>query len=339
LPQYSFVDILNGQIQPTQLSHKIILVGATAAGLNSLITPFDQSPPANGVHLQATLLNNLLQQNLLRPVHGPLWLGGLLLSNLIWGALLRPLRIVHQLCWTSILLVGWWCIAVAALGQHYWLPVALPIGLWLSTTVIHGLMANRQLEAKTRRLHYLANIDELTQVSNRRAFEQYLQREWQRSLREQQPISLILGDVDFFKQFNDYYGHLAGDTCLYQVAQLLQSSTKRPTDMVARYGGEEFAIILPNTDAAGAQKLATLILGQMRAQLIPHPASEISHYVTLSLGSATAIPNRQIDWYNLVDVADRALYAAKFQGRDRACSETLNRDPSNGATEAAIVTV
>lgn len=325
LPQYAFVDILNGQVNPDQFRHKIVLIGVTAAGVNPLMTPFDQSPPTSGVYLQATLLNNLLQQNLLRPIRGWPWVGLLLLSNLFWSVLLWQQKTYQQLVGSMVLVASWWLTTLMVLQRwHYWLPIVIPPILWLSTVVMHWIIANIQLEVRNRRLRYLANIDELTQVANRRAFEQYLQQEWQRSLREQQPISLILCDADFFKQFNDSLGHRAGDTCLYQIAQVLNLSTKRPTDMVARYGGEEFAIILPNTDAMGVQKLTNIILSQMRAQLIPHPASEISHYVTLSLGSATTIPNPQINWYHLVDAADRALYLAKSQGRDRACHVALD---------------
>jgi diguanylate cyclase (GGDEF)-like protein len=327
LPQYSFVDVLNGQVNPAALQNKIILVGVTAAGFNPLVTPFDAispaSDPASGVHLQATLLQNLLQQNLLRPVSGAGWGGLLLLSQVVWGYTLWRLRLVTQLWGTGLLTVGWWGIAVAAFWADYWLPVALPIGLWLSTSVLHWIGLNAQLAAKNQRLTHLANIDELTQVANRRAFEQYLQQEWQRSLREHQPISLILCDVDFFKEFNDGYGHLAGDQCLYQVAQALCDSTKRPTDLIARYGGEEFAVILPNTNEEGAKQLTARILSQIRAQLIPHKDSAISHYLTVSLGSATIVPQARMDWHELIDVADRGLYQAKAQGRDRACHTPL----------------
>jgi diguanylate cyclase (GGDEF)-like protein len=317
LPQYSFVDVLNG-----------LLVGVTAAGFNPVVTPFDAinpaSDPASGVHLQATLLQNLLQQNLLRPLSGAGWGGLLLLSQVIWAYALGRWRLVTQLCGTGLLTVGWWGIAVAAFWAHYWLPVALPIALWLSTAVLHWIGLNAQLAAKNQRLTHLANIDELTQVANRRAFEQYLQQEWQRSLREQQPISLILCDVDFFKEFNDGYGHLAGDQCLYQVAQALCASTKRPTDLIARYGGEEFAVILPNTNEDGAKQLTARILSQIRAQLIPHKNSAISHYLTVSLGSVTIVPQARMDWHELIDVADRGLYQAKAQGRDRACHTVMS---------------
>jgi diguanylate cyclase (GGDEF)-like protein len=323
LPHYAFHDILEGNFDPAQLRHKIILVGVTAPGFNPLITPFDRAVPASGVHLQATLLNNLLQQNLLHPLSGAGWLGLLLLSNGLWSiGLSRWRSTIAQVGSTALLVTIWWGIALGALWCHCWLPVALPIALWLSTAVIHWIISNQQLAAKNRQLTYLANIDELTQVANRRAFEQYLQQEWQRSLREQQPISLILCDVDFFKQFNDTYGHLVGDQCLYQVAQALVHSTKRPTDLIARYGGEEFAVILPNTSVSGAQKLTYRILSEMRSQLIPHKTSDISHYLTLSLGSATVVATSAADWHSLIDAADRGLYAAKAQGRDRACHTT-----------------
>jgi diguanylate cyclase (GGDEF)-like protein len=116
---------------------------------------------------------------------------------------------------------------------------------------------------------------------------------------------------------------LVGDRALHQVAQALVASTKRPTDLVARYGGEEFAVILPNTGATGAQQLTARILSQMRAQLIPHAASAVSHYLTVSLGSVTVVPEGSIDWHKLIDGADRGLYQAKSQGRDCACHTTL----------------
>ncbi len=328
LPQYSFVDVLNGQVNLAALQNKIILVGVTAAGLNPIVTPFESTDPAtdlaSGVHLQATLLQNLLQENWLRTLSGKGWGSLLLLSQVGWSYALRRWRLMVQICGSGLLAIGWWGIAVAALRAHYWLPVALPIALWLSTSVLHWIGLNAQLLAKNQRLNHLANMDELTQVANRRAFEQYLQQEWQRSLREQQPISLILCDVDFFKEFNDRYGHLAGDQCLYQVAQALCDSTKRPTDLIARYGGEEFAVILPNTNEDGAKQLTARILSQMRAQLIPHQGSAVSHYLTVSLGSVTVVPQARMDWHELIDVADRGLYQAKAQGRDRACHTPLS---------------
>jgi diguanylate cyclase (GGDEF)-like protein len=175
----------------------------------------------------------------------------------------------------------------------------------------------QKLEAANRELQRLVTIDELTQVANRRRFEEYCSQEWQCMAREQLPLSLILCDVDFFKAYNDTYGHRAGDRCLQLVAKAIQDSAKRPADLVARYGGEEFAVILPRTDAEGAVHIATTICESVRGLLIPHYGSQISDYVTLSAGVATAIPQPHSDFQEIIDEADRALYQAKIAGRDR----------------------
>lgn len=318
LPQYAFSDVLNGQVAPEQFRQKIIVVGVTAPGLNPLITPFHQSPPSSGVHLHLTLMNNLLQQNLLRPLHGELWLLLLLLSNLLWNGLFRRLSFAKQLFSSGLLTSGWVSLSLLALHFNYWLPVISPLVLWLSMAIVYWISRSLKLEAKNQQLQYLVNIDELTQIPNRRAFEQSLRQEWQRSLREQQPLSLLLCDIDFFKQFNDYYGHLAGDDCLYQVAQALRHSSQRPSDVIARYGGEEFAILLPNTDIQGARNISHRMLGQVRSLLIPHQASAISHYLTISIGSVSVIPHPHVGWSECLDIADRALYRAKAAGRDQS---------------------
>jgi diguanylate cyclase (GGDEF)-like protein len=319
MPQYSFADVLNGKVDPQRFQRKIVLVGVTAQSYNPIATPFDQAPPASGVHLQATLLNNLLQQNPLHPLGNWAWwllLGG---GNLLWGLWLWRSCWPWQLLSLSGLLAGSWLIALGALHWGYWVPLALPIGLMLITMFLHCLLRNWQLEQHNRDLIALAHVDELTQVGNRRAFERQLQQEWQRALREQQPIALVLGDVDFFKQYNDYYGHLAGDRCLAQVAQILRQVSQRPTDFVARYGGEEFVLILPNTNLAGLENFTSRILTAIRIAAIPHQESDISYYLTLSLGGATIIPSPDLDWHDLIDAADRSLYQAKSLGRDQAC--------------------
>ncbi|MFY7805747.1 MAG: diguanylate cyclase domain-containing protein [Limnoraphis robusta] len=173
------------------------------------------------------------------------------------------------------------------------------------------------LEEANQKLQDLANIDGLTQVANRRSFDETLDREWCRATREQQPISLILCDVDYFKAYNDHYGHQAGDECLVQVAQAMAQAVKRSTDLVARYGGEEFVVILPNTDVDGAVQVAELIRDQIRQLHIPHVKSDISQYITLSLGISSQIPSCLTASNLLVNAADHALYQAKQQGRDR----------------------
>ena len=175
----------------------------------------------------------------------------------------------------------------------------------------------QKLQDKNRELLRLATLDELTQLSNRRHFNQYVYKEWRRLAREEKSLSLIMCDVDHFKLYNDTYGHLDGDFCLQRVASVLQTSIKRPADLAARYGGEEFAIILPNTSADGAVELAQKICERVHALQIPHEKSSASDYVTLSMGVASRIPQPRTEPETLVNEADRALYQAKEQGRNR----------------------
>ena len=172
-------------------------------------------------------------------------------------------------------------------------------------------------------LKYQANIDSLTQVANRRRFDEYLVQEWSRCAREQEHLSLILCDVDYFKFYNDAYGHQAGDRCLLEVAQGMQSIIKRPADVVFRYGGEEFAVILPFTKGEGALKVAEAIREEISKLQIPHDLSQVSHYVTLSMGVSSIIPSLDVTAESLVEVADRALYEAKALGRDRVVYKLL----------------
>lgn len=176
----------------------------------------------------------------------------------------------------------------------------------------------QQLQQANQELDRLVNLDGLTQVANRRCFDQVLQEEWYRLRREQLPLSLILCDVDYFKRYNDTYGHPGGDFCLQQVAQAISRAVKRPADLVARYGGEEFAILLPNTPVEGAVQVAQLIRQELQRLQLPHAASLVSEHVTLSLGVSSIVPNQEESPDVLVRMADEALYQAKKQGRNRA---------------------
>jgi diguanylate cyclase (GGDEF)-like protein len=175
-----------------------------------------------------------------------------------------------------------------------------------------------ELQLANQELLKLANLDGLTQIPNRRHFDSYLAEEWQRHLREQKILTLILIDIDYFKLYNDYYGHQGGDDCLIKVAQLIAKICQRPGDMVARYGGEEFIVILPSTHSNGALVVAESIQEAISGLAISHAKSEISEYVTLSLGIASLIPTPETSTEDLIAHADRALYAAKHKGRDRA---------------------
>ncbi len=169
--------------------------------------------------------------------------------------------------------------------------------------------ANEQLEA-------LSRTDPLTQLANRRHFDLYLQQVWQQAGRDRQPLSLILFDVDYFKSFNDTYGHQAGDACLAQIAQAAQQS-QRSQDLVARYGGEEFAVILPQTNETGARTVASQLCRRIDQLAIPHAGSQVSDRITISLGLSTLVPIPPFQLQDLILQADAALYEAKRQGRDR----------------------
>ncbi|GAA6619734.1 diguanylate cyclase domain-containing protein [Scytonema sp. NUACC26] len=182
------------------------------------------------------------------------------------------------------------------------------------------VIAKEKAEDANQKLEQLVNIDGLTQVANRRCFDERLQAEWKRLAREQQPLSLILFDVDKFKSYNDYYGHLAGDECLIGIGQTLQQMVHRPADLVARYGGEEFVVLLSNTDLVGAIEVAQSIQQAIHARAIPHAKSDIKEIVTISLGITSVIPTGDIKPDTLIASADKALYNAKQKGRDRYCT-------------------
>jgi len=177
--------------------------------------------------------------------------------------------------------------------------------------------ANLQLHEVNHKLALLANLDGLTQIANRRRFDDDLTVEWQRHLREKQPLALILIDIDYFKRYNDYYGHQRGDDCLIKIAQTIAKTPQRPMDLVARYGGEEFAVILPNTNSEGALIVAEEIREAILMLKIPHLQSKFSQYVTLSLGVASVIPTKDLTLEDLINQTDQALYQAKNQGRNQ----------------------
>lgn len=182
---------------------------------------------------------------------------------------------------------------------------------------------NQALERANQCLNELSRQDALTKIANRRHFDAVLRHEWKRLSRSQSPLSLIMFDVDHFKQFNDRHGHPAGDVCLTTVAQASQRVVNRPTDLVARYGGEEFAVVLPHTDLAGALTIAeTLRRSISTLNIVNFETATETVYVTVSVGVACQIPAVGMSPQQLIDSADRALYRAKQTGRNRVvCGE------------------
>lgn len=177
------------------------------------------------------------------------------------------------------------------------------------------------LQQANQELQRLTMVDGLTGVANRRRFDLHLIQEWQRAAREQSSLSLILIDIDYFKRYNDCYGHPAGDICLQQVAQTLNSQIHRSHDLAARYGGEEFAVILPNTGIEGAVHIAETIRQAVKDLQLSHAESLISQFVSLSLGVATTVPTADSSPSTLVEGADKQLYQAKIAGRNRVMPE------------------
>ncbi|HFD79923.1 MAG TPA: diguanylate cyclase [Gammaproteobacteria bacterium] len=175
---------------------------------------------------------------------------------------------------------------------------------------------NQELERSNRELHRLSSLDGLTALANRRRFDETLEQEWQRAGRTEMPLALIFADIDFFKRYNDHYGHQAGDECLRTIAALLQHMVHRPADLVARYGGEEFVLILPDTTDEGALAVADKILHRVNELAVPHANSDIADHITLSMGVASILPQDGESAQLLVSRADQALYRAKERGRN-----------------------
>ncbi|MCX8027447.1 MAG: diguanylate cyclase [Thermodesulfovibrionales bacterium] len=188
-----------------------------------------------------------------------------------------------------------------------------------------------QLEHSNNTLNLISSQDGLTGIANRRYFDNYLSNEWRRAMRNASTVSLIMIDIDFFKAYNDLYGHLKGDECLKAVAQEIQKTLKRSSDIAARYGGEEFAVVLPGTDIKGAMMIARLIWENVLALNIKHEASKIMDCVTISLGVASEIPSIGSTCEELISKADKALYKAKRCGRNRIekWDDTMQENPLN----------
>lgn len=174
------------------------------------------------------------------------------------------------------------------------------------------------LRRANQELKQLVNLDGLTQIANRRCFDERIIYEWQRLYRDRQPLSLLMFDVDYFKLYNDHYGHQLGDHALLMIAQAVDQLVCRPADLVARYGGEEFIVILPNTNLEGAIAVAKNLHKAIADLQIPHQYSDVSDVVTVSTGIASGIPQLDRSPYVLINQVDQALYYAKQQGRNRS---------------------
>lgn len=329
----SMTEVLNNQISPDKFRDRIVFIGNIGASFNDLFfTPYSSSlftSPQRmpGVLIHANITSQILSAasgeypflQVLSPSLKFLWI-------LFWSSvggvtswsLLRVSKQKHE-----ILLIQWlvnissivlWVIILVissylAFLSGWILPVISPIVALMLSAIVS--MISRNLE-----LQQLVNLDGLTGVANRRCFDEFLHQEWGLMAEKMNFISLILCDVDYFKKYNDTYGHQAGDECLRQVANAIAKVT-RSTDLVARYGGEEFAVIMPNTNPEVALKVANRITANVKSLHIVHESSLISDRVTLSCGVASIIPDSTSSMSELINRADQALYEAKGQGRDR----------------------
>jgi diguanylate cyclase (GGDEF)-like protein len=175
------------------------------------------------------------------------------------------------------------------------------------------------LKRKSDLLESLARLDGLTRIPNHRSFQETLQHEWLRARRHQWSLALIMADVDCFKQYNDNYGHAAGDECLRRIAATLGEGVRRPADFLARYGGEEFVALLPQTQLEGAMRIAERMREAVECAGIPHAYSSVAPVITMSLGVAVDVPTDERAPAEMVEAADRAMYRAKKDGRNRVC--------------------
>jgi adenylate cyclase len=321
----SMRDVINNKISPELFKDKIIFVGAIAPSLNDdYQTPISHQMPGVVIHanIASQLVNGALEgRNFIKVWHDLIeyfWI-------LIWafvGAIISwkilayysfkssvfysVLRIILSIFIldSTIIFLGY-----GAFVLGWWIPVATPLFSLTGSALAIAIY-------KTQDLHRLASLDGLTQVVNRRYFDEQLYNAWYKKIGDNEYLSVILCDVDFFKPYNDTYGHQAGDRCLQKVAQAMTQAV-RSNDLVARYGGEEFVVILPNTDGKTAVKVAQNICNQIQKLEIPHSKSKVSEYVTLSCGVACMIPHEYSSPVSLIEDADKALYQAKEKGRNQ----------------------
>ena len=320
--QLSAIDVLTNNIPPNLLQDKVVLVGNTAPVnadifFNSYSSALGaNADPVYGVELHAHLISQIIsavidQRPLIKvlPKWGE-WLLMLLVATLAAWSIPRGSSSLHKGAFVLAQLLAVIAASYLLLMWGWWLPIVPALATIVATS--GGMMVH-----ESRQLKSLSELDELTQIANRRTFNERLEKEWTRSQQSKIPLSLILCDVDFFKIYNDTYGHPKGDECLRQVAKALKQGVNRSADLVARYGGEEFVVLMPNTDSQGALKIAQQIQAAMAALKLVHRGSKVSDFVTLSIGVSSLVPTTDALPESLINIADLGLYEAKGKGRDQ----------------------
>lgn len=346
-----FREVLAGNLPADWGRDRIVLIGATAESLNDFFaTPMSGigafHPPKlmAGIEIHAQMIAQILdaaegKRPLIKTIPEPLEILWIFLWSFFGACFIGPyarnhthptacnLRQQMKLLSGEIVIISVWLTILTGLGygvftSGIWLPIA-PSALGFlfagGGILIHTANQVNTLRIKNQLLEHLANFDSLTHVANRRSFDDYLKIHWEQAKQQQYAIAVILCDLDYFKQYNDAYGHPQGDRCLREFAKILSRSVPMTVGLVARYGGEEFAIVLPHCSRSEVRAIAARIHQDLHQAAIPHRASFVSHILTASLGIAHTIPPREAtDPNGLVNRADKALYQAKQQGRDRA---------------------
>ena len=328
--QTTLSEVLNNSIPQDLFRDRLVLLGTTATSLNDLFyTPYSSATShyLPGVYIHANIASQMISgaidgRLMLRGISEPgkwFWILGWSIAGTGISLILLEKNLLQQSSFSSfqVLALGTSIPIVILFSSSYllflngwWLPTITPLLAFGIATAMGALYHNQNQKR-------IAFTDGLTGIANRRFFDRYLEQEWTKCQREKKDISLILGDVDFFKVYNDTYGHQEGDICLQKVA-LAMSSAVRKSDLAARYGGEEFVVVLPNTNP----KMALIVADRIRAKLssmeIPHKNSKASDRVSISMGIASVYHNRIVSIEELIAAADAALYRAKEAGRDRA---------------------
>ncbi len=321
---YSAQDVLSNKIPPEMLRDKIVMIGSMQSGdADVFFTPYSRQAgflgllPSHGIEIHASFTSQIIsaafgQRPLIKTLPEYMEIALMAVTAGVGITLYRTGRSdLHRLRWFGGTLVLIGTVSYLALMlSGLWLPVVPVVFSLLAAPVVARLQ-------KINRLQTLSQIDELTQLANRRSFQDHLAQEWQRGMRSHTPLSLILCDVDYFKFYNDTYGHPQGDECLKQVARAIGKAARRPDDLAARYGGEEFVILLPNTTSEGAQQIAKDAAANVLDLQLEHKSSQVTPFVTISLGVTTLIPASEVAVSTLVDTADLGLYEAKRRGRNQ----------------------
>ncbi|MBE9010945.1 CHASE2 domain-containing protein [Pseudanabaenaceae cyanobacterium LEGE 13415] len=314
-------DVMQGNIPPTIFRDRIVLIGDVSAGASDLFftsysSASGSSPqPMSGVELHANIISQIIsavldRRVLIQPL--PEWAEWSFILGLTtisaWLSVRRD-SFFSKMGWTVCLIISSVATCYGLMLVGWWVPI-------VPGAVAIGMAAMIGMTIEAQRLNILSMQDSLTQLANRRSFDEALGREWERAWRSHSPLAVILCDVDYFKRYNDTYGHASGDDCLRKVSAAICRSVKRSVDITARYGGEEFIVLLPNTNAKGAVIVAERIRSEVESMQLEHSGSQISPFVTLSLGVSSIVPSSSITPKVWIEVADMGLYEAKQAGRN-----------------------